>query len=90
MFHCMTNYSKKNAQCLHIIALVCSPKIGNDRQPLKPFNKLSKISFPVKIWEQFNTMGALNYSREFIGSLFELSLYDGSKSFVLMLCSVVA
>ena len=52
---------------------VCSPKIGNDRQPWKPFNKLTKISYPVKIWERLNTTGATIYSKEFIGSLFELS-----------------
>ena len=49
-----TNYLKhdnvkNNAQCVHTIALVCSPKIGNDRQPWKPWNKLTMISYPEKI-----------------------------------------
>ena len=50
---------KKNAQCVHTIALVCSPKIGNDRQLCKALNKLAKISYPEKIWERFNTIGSL-------------------------------
>ena len=65
---------KKESQCVHTIALVCSPKIGNDRQPWKALNKLTKISYPVKIWELFiNKMRSIIYSRVFIGSLFELS-----------------
>ena len=40
------NNIKKNAQCVNTIALICSPKIGNDR---------------------LLTMGAITYSREFIG-----------------------
>ena len=35
-------------------------------------------------------MGAIIYSREFIGSLFEFSLFDESKSFVLMVRLVIA
>ena len=47
-----------NAQCVPVdtIALVCSPKVGNDWRHLKPLNKFIKISYPVKIWEQCNTM----------------------------------
>ena len=50
-----------NAQCVsvHTIALVCSPKIGNDWQHRKGLNKLTKISYPVKILEQYYTMGAI-------------------------------
>ena len=60
------NYNiKKNAQCVHTIALVCSPKIGNNWKPWKPINKLTKT------WERFNAMGAMIYSWEFTGSLFE-------------------
>ena len=47
--------------------------IGNNRQPSKPLYELTKTSFTVKIWEQFNQMGAIIYTRQFIGSLFELS-----------------
>ena len=38
------NNIKKNAQYVHTIALVCSPKICNNRKPKKPINKLTKIS----------------------------------------------
>ena len=38
------NDIKKNAHCVHTIALVCSPKIGTDQKPWKPINKLTKIS----------------------------------------------
>ena len=38
------NNIKKNAQCVHTIALVCSRKIGNDLKPWKPINKLTKTS----------------------------------------------
>ena len=50
-----------NAQCVpvHTIALVGSPKIGNDWQHWKPLNKFTKISYSVRIWEQCNTMGAI-------------------------------
>ena len=51
---------------MRTIALVCSPKIGNDRQPWKLLVKLTKISYPVKIWERFNIMGAIIYSKEYI------------------------
>ena len=54
----------------------------------KPLNKLTKTSYPVKIWERFNKLGAIIYSRELIGSLFELS--KCAKNVVLMLCSVFA
>ena len=68
-----------------ITALVCSPMISNDWQPWKPSNKLTKISYPVKIWERFNTMGAIIYSGEFIGSLFEFYAINLS-----VLCSCFA
>ena len=64
--HLEQNNIKKNAQCVHTIASVCSPKIGNDWQPWNLLNKLTKISCQVQIWEQFITMGAIIYSREFI------------------------
>ena len=51
---------------------------------------MTKKSHPVKIWERFNTTGAIIYSGEFIGSLFKLSQCDPYKNFVLMLCSVFA
>ena len=58
---------------LNTIALVCSPNIGNDRQPWKQLIELKKITYPVKTLEQFNAMRAIIYSREFIGYIFELS-----------------
>ena len=51
-----TNNIKKNAQCVHTIALVCSPKIGIDMQPWTPLNKLTKLFYPVKVWERSNTI----------------------------------
>ena len=54
------------------IALVCSPNIGNDWQPWKPLIKLTEITYPVKIWEQFDAMRAIICSREFMGSIFGL------------------
>ena len=50
------NNIKMNAQCvpLNTIALV-----GNDWQHWKPLNKFTKISHPVKISEQCNSMGAI-------------------------------
>ena len=50
-----------NAQCVPVytIALVCSPKKGNDWQHWKPLNKFTKIFYLLEIWEQCNTMGAI-------------------------------
>ena len=56
----LENNTIRNAQCVHTIALVCSPKIGNDRQPLKPLSKLTKISYPVKIWGAIKYHGSYN------------------------------
>ena len=65
--------------------LICSPKINNDRQPWKPLNKLTMISYPVKIWDRFSVTGAIISVREFIGTLLTLSQCYISISFVLML-----
>ena len=50
-----------NAQCVagHTIALVCSSKIGNDWQHWKPLKYSQRLSYPMKSWEQCNTMGAI-------------------------------